>query len=317
LSIEGELQSVEIRQLQYVLAVAKERNFTRAAEKLHIAQPSLSQQVAKLELAIGMPLFERGPNGAELTYAGQLFVEKAQSIVDGVEQLRVEMEDIVQLKTGRLVIGSLPMTGSHVMPVILPAFRERYPDIQVMLVEDTSAKLEKLAASGETDLALLSLPINEEELDFVPFFEEAIVAAVPPNHPLAVSNEIKNISQTNAQLQQLRNESFIVLKKGQGFRQITIDLCEQAGFIPNIVFESNNIETIQSLVAAGMGVALVPQMVKRSSKGSHAPAYVELSDNNAKRTLVIGFRKNRYLSNAAHAFIDTVKAVMKSAPELY
>ncbi len=310
---------MEFRQLQYVLAVARERNFTRAALKLLIAQPSLSQQVAKLEQEIGIPLFERGPSGVELTYAGQLFVEKAQVIVDGTEQLRTAMRDLSELKKGRLVIGSLPMTGSHVMPVILPAFRERFPDIEIVLIEDTTANLEKLASTGETDLCLLSLPIQSAELDYEPFLQEAILLAVPPNHPLRSASTSKKGTTSNVSLNTVRDEPFIVLKKGQGFREITFDLCRHAGFIPNVVFESNNIETIQSLVAAGMGVALVPQMVMRDRQGSgkHAPAYLEITDENAARSLVIGYRKQRYLSNAAQAFIATVKEVMKTSPELY
>jgi LysR family hydrogen peroxide-inducible transcriptional activator len=310
---------MEFRQLQYVLAVAKEKNFTRAALKLLIAQPSLSQQVAKLEQEIGLTLFERGPSGVELTYAGQLFVEKAQVVVDGAEQLRTAMRDLSDLKKGRLVIGSLPMTGSHVMPVILPAFRERFPDIDIVLIEDTTANLEKLASTGETDLSLLSLPIQSAELDYEPFLEEAILLAVPANHPLRSKSTNKKSASSIVSLNTVRDEPFIVLKKGQGFREITFDLCRSAGFIPNVVFESNNIETIQSLVAAGMGVALVPQMVMRDrqGQGKHAPAYLKITDENAARSLVIGYRKQRYLSIAAQAFIATVKDVMKTSPELY
>jgi LysR family hydrogen peroxide-inducible transcriptional activator len=115
-------------------------------------------------------------------------------------------------------------------------------------------------------------------------------------------------------LSQLQNEPFIVLKKGQGFRQITFDLCQQAGFAPHIVFESNNIETIQSLVAAGMGLAFVPQMVMRPVDRPHSPFYFSISDKGASRSLVIGYRKQRYLSNAAQAFIATVQDIMKTSP---
>jgi DNA-binding transcriptional LysR family regulator len=116
-------------------------------------------------------------------------------------------------------------------------------------------------------------------------------------------------------LEHVAEQPFIVLKKGQGFRQITLDLCRQAGFTPQIVFESNNIETIQSLVAAGMGVALVPQMVMREANSRHAPVYFALEHPFAARTLVIGWRKNRYLSQAALSFIETVKDVMRTRPQ--
>lgn len=120
---------MEFRQLLYTIQIATERNFSRAAEKLHIAQPSLSQQLAKLEKELGVLLFKRSTNSVELTYAGSVFVEKAQQIVDMTDQLRREMEDIADMRKGRLVVGSLPMTGSHVLPHVLPVFRESYPNI--------------------------------------------------------------------------------------------------------------------------------------------------------------------------------------------
>lgn len=307
---------MEIRQLQYVLAIARELNFTRAAERCHVAQPSLSQQVAKLEQEIGQPLFERTRAEVSLTHAGQLFVEKAQQIVDMLDQLKTEMDDISQLKKGRLVIGSLPMTGSHVMPVILPLFRSRYPQIEVVLVEDTTANLEAFTANGDTDLSLLSLPITNEHLEYDLLLQEAIWLAAPADHPLS-RGSTSSASPRLTALADWRDEPFIVLKKGQGFRQITFDLCEQVGFTPKIVCESNNIETIQSLVAAGMGVALVPQMVMRDPHSRHAPVYFSIRDVQAGRELVIGYRKQRYLSNAAQAFIAAVKEAMSTRPKWF
>jgi LysR family hydrogen peroxide-inducible transcriptional activator len=306
---------MEFRQLQYALMVARERHFSRAALKLRIAQPSLSQQIAKLEKELGLPLFDRTKSQIELTHAGQRFIEKAEHIVDMMEQLKIEMEDVSQLKTGRLVVGSLPMTGSHVMPVLLPAFRARYPQIEVVLVEDTTANLEKLATSGETDLSLLSLPLESEQLDFEPLLEESIVLAAPPGFRPQSAKKAEPLERHTIRLEHVAEQPFIVLKKGQGFRQITLDLCRQAGFTPQIVFESNNIETIQSLVAAGMGVALVPQMVMREANSRHAPVYFALEHPFAARTLVIGWRKNRYLSQAALSFIETVKDVMRTRPQ--
>ncbi|UUZ96027.1 LysR family transcriptional regulator [Paenibacillus sp. P25] len=257
---------MELRQLQYALQIAVDKNFSRAAEKLHIAQPSLSQRLSKLEKEIGVLLFQRTTNSVEVTYAGSLFVEKAQKILDMVEQLKQEMEDISQMRKGKLVVGDLPITGAHVLPLVLPVFQERYPEIDVHLVEDTTANLEQLTASGQADISLLSLPLGDDALTYEPVIEEEIVLAVPPQHPLSRRPNTKPVD-----LAALSGESFIALKKGQGFRKITIDLCEQAGFIPNIVFESSNIETVQSLVAAGMGIAFVPDMVSRGRWSELAP----------------------------------------------
>ncbi|MFF2887535.1 LysR family transcriptional regulator [Paenibacillus sp. NPDC057967] len=288
---------MELRQLNYVIQIANEKNFSRAADKLHIAQPSLSQQLSKLEQELGVLLFRRTTNSVELTQAGKVFVEKSQTILDTVEQLKQEMDDMAQMRRGRLVVGTLPITGSHVLPLVLPAFGAQYPQIEVVLVEETTAKLEQLTASGGTDLSLLSLPLIDSSLSYEPYLEEEIWLAVPPQHRLASRQEPIEISELSA-------EPFIGLKRGQGFRQITVELCEAVGFTPQIVFESSNIETVQSLVAGGMGIAFVPRMLTRTG-GDFAPVYLKLQSR-PTRTLVVASRKGRYLSKAAQAFISTL-----------
>lgn len=293
---------MELRQLLYAVHIAAEKNFSRAAEKLHIAQPSLSQQLAKLEKELGVLLFKRNTNAVELTYAGAQFVDKAQTILDLVDQLKKEMEDISQMKRGKLVIGSLPITGSHVLPLVLPVFQAAYPDIEIVLIEDTSAHLESLTVQGKTDLSLLTLPLLEQSLQFDPLIEEEIYLALPPNHA--------ETNQSAVPLARFKDEPFILLKRGQGFRQIVVELCAQAGFSPNVVFESSNIETAQSLVAAGMGICLVPKMVAESRHSVFTPAYVRLREK-PTRTIVVAYKKDRYLSKAAEAFITTLADVLR------
>ncbi|MFC6332222.1 LysR family transcriptional regulator [Paenibacillus septentrionalis] len=294
---------MELRQLSYVIQIAKEKNFSRAAEKLHIAQPSLSQQLSKLEQELNVMLFRRTTNSVEPTEAGEVFVQKAQSILDAVDQLRQEMDDMAQMRKGKLVVGTLPITGAHILPLVLPRFGARYPQIEVVLVEETTAKLEQLTANGGTDVSLLTLPIIDANLSCEPYMEEEICVAVPRNHRLADKKE-------PIDLQELKDEPFIALKRGQGFRQITVDICMQAGFSPNIVFESTNIETVQALVAGEMGIALVPNMLTRSSITNYTPAYLQIKSR-PTRTLVIASRKGRYLSKAAQAFIATLKETIQ------
>jgi DNA-binding transcriptional LysR family regulator len=286
--------------LQYVIQLALDKNFSRAAEKLHIAQPSLSQQIAKLERELGILLFQRNTNSVDLTYAGSIFAERAQKILDLVAQLQQEMDDISQMRKGRLMIGSLPITGAHVWPMVLPVFQQRYPEIEIVLVEETTAVLEQLTASGQTDVSLLTLPMHEKSLDYIPLIEEEIYLALPPKHPLTEQKDGVSLSS-------VASEPFILLKKGQGFRETSIKLCEDAGFTPKVVFESSNIETVQSLVAAGMGVAFVPQMVARAGWSQHAPAYVTIKEPYTPyRTIVIAHKRDRYLSRAADVFIRTM-----------
>ncbi|TVX92947.1 LysR family transcriptional regulator [Paenibacillus agilis] len=296
---------MEIRQLQYAIQIAEERNFSRAAEKLHIAQPSLSQQLSKLEKEIGVLLFQRTTNSVELTHAGTVFVERAQAIIDSLEQLKKEMFDISQTKAGKVTIGTMPITGSHLLPHVLPSFHRRYPDIELVLTEEPStSNLVKLTAQGKNDLCLLSLPLSDPSLEYEPILEEEIVLAVPRNHRLAAAT-ISELS-TGIPLADVKDEPFIFLKRGQGFRQITMDLCSQAGFEPRIVFESSNIETVQSLVATGMGVALVPAFIATAPRSEFVPQYVAL-EGQPSRTLVLAYRSGRYMSKAAEAFKETLQ----------
>lgn len=294
---------MELRQLQYALTVAEERNFSRAAEKLHLAQPSLSQQVMKLEKELGVPLFERRPGDIQLTYAGKRFVDQASKILDQVEQLKQEMTDVADLNKGQLIIGSLPITGAHLLPAALPLFQQEFPGIELVLIEETTINLEVLTSRGQTDISLLSLPLSDPGLEIVPLLEEDILLAVPPNHPLAAKKEVM--------LAECRNEPFVLLKKGQGFREISLRICQEAGFEPRVVFESTNIETVQSLVAAGMGVGFIPRMVTRTRRSTHVPVYLPIKDLHPKRSLVIGHRKGRYLSRAAESFISIMQGIVE------
>jgi len=296
---------LEFRQLQYVVQLANEKNFSRAAEKLHIAQPSLSQQIAKLEKELGIQLFQRNTSSVDLTYAGSIFAKRAQKILDMVAQLQNEMDDISQMRKGRLMIGSLPITGAHIWPKVLPIFRQRYPDIEIVLVEETTAVLEQLTANGQTDVSLLTLPLQDKTLDYIPLIEETIYLAVPQNHPLACRTEGVSLSA-------FADQPFIMLKKGQGFRDTSVQICADAGFSPQIVFESSNIETVQSLVAAGMGVGFVPQMVARAAWSEHAPVYLTITEPYTPyRTIVIAHKRDRYMTKAAMAFIRTMVEVIR------
>ncbi|UOF90583.1 LysR family transcriptional regulator [Fodinisporobacter ferrooxydans] len=288
---------MELRQLLYALKVAEHRSFSKAAESLHIAQPSLSQQVAKLEQGLGVQLFDRTNTPLEPTYAGERFVLHAAQVLDKVEQIQSEMRDLADMKNGRLILGSLPMTGSHVLPAVLSIFCDKYPGIEVVLIEETTAVLEELTAKGKTDLALLTLPVEQSQLDWIPLVDEAICLAVPAKHRLAKEGQVD--------VKELKDESFIFLKKGQGFRQISHDICTQAGFEPHVIFESSNIDTVQSLVGAGMGIAFVPEMVKKQGSGDPLlPHYLALLPEKPTRTLICAYKKGRYLSKAAQAFVE-------------
>jgi len=286
---------MELRQIRYVLAVAEERSFSRAANRLHLAQPSLSQQVAKLEKMLGVALFHRLPQHVELTDAGQRFVQVAQTLVDLADGLEREMRSYAVGESGKLIVGSLPITGAHVLPHVISKFTHMFKGVELLLVEDTSSRLEQLLVRGKIDISLLTMPIGDSSIETIPAIQEEIFLALPPQHPLAGEDEID--------LARLADEPFILLKEGQGFRTISLRMCEKAGFRPKIVFETSNIQTVQALVAAGMGVSFAPKMITLAPGAIESPAYVHLTDR-PSRTLVVAYRRDRPMSRPAQAFMQ-------------
>lgn len=286
---------MELRQIRYVLAVAEEHSFSRAAERLHLAQPSLSQQIAKLEKMFDVQLFHRLPQHVELTDAGVRFVQVARQIMDQVDGLEREMRSYAQGESGRLYVGSLPITGEYVLPAVISEFSKQYPGVELQLVEETSSQLEQLLSRGIIDVSLLTMPIAEPSLFIEPAIREEIYLALPPEHPLAGEDEVE--------LARLSDQPFILLKEGQGFRQISLMLCEQAGFRPKIVFESSNIHTVQALVAAGMGLSFAPAMITTAPRTNDRAAYARLTTR-PERTLVVAYRRDRHLSKPVKAFVE-------------
>ena len=196
---------------------------------------------------------------------------------------------LAELTTGSVTIGCLPTTGAHVLPRVLTVYRKAYPGIRVQLREESTPRLAQCLEEGEIDLAILDDGGLRPSLDHLVLFTEELLLALPPRHPLA--------GRVHLTLKQVAGEPFILMKPGHGFRQITIDLFHKAGVEPQIVFESGAIETLQALVEAGLGVSLVPQMVRRPS----GIAYVDVSQPRATRTLILAWHRTATLSPAAVA----------------
>jgi LysR family transcriptional regulator, hydrogen peroxide-inducible genes activator len=293
---------LEPKILRYVLMLANEKNFTKAAQQLHVAQPSLSYQIIKLEKELGIQLFKRDQKEIMLTYAGKIFIERALKIIDQIDQLKKELSDITNMQKGQLFIGSLATTGAYLLPKVIPVFKQKYPGIELVLLEDTTQNLEYLVSRGQVEISLLSMPVANRELEVETILEDEILLAVPPTHPLAKSEEVNPID--------LKDEFFILLKKGTGFRSETENLCKEAGFEPKIIFESINIVTCQAMVSTGMGITFVPAMVINDMPSPDRPVYLRIKHESKRtRRVVFAYKNGRYLSNAARSFIDIMKTI--------
>jgi DNA-binding transcriptional LysR family regulator len=297
---------MEIRLFEYALEIYKDKSFTRAAEHLHIAQPSLSKQIAKLERELGVTLFERKPGcPVEPTPNGLVFVKQAEKILQMRDDLKREIFERKEGIRGKLAIGSTAITGGHVLPPILKAYKDEYPNVRIELFEESTEKLIDLTARGLVDISILSLPVEDSRLNTIPMLTEPLYLVLPKEQaqwmPLMDDSNIST-TQNTLPIADFANCPFILLKQGFGFRRTVLELCARAGFEPQIAYETSSIETAQSLVGHGLGISIVPEMVIRQSAYQFFLTYFKL-ESNPTRTLVFTYKKERYLSMNARALV--------------
>lgn len=235
---------MDIKVMEYAAEIARRQSFTKAAEHLHIAQPSLSQQIKKLEAELGLTLFHRSHGSVTLTPHGRRFIEKAEDIIRSRDDLLREMQERSQGIGHKLSIGIPAVTGRYLFPPLLKQFLARYPHVEVQLVEKDPVSLEKMTAKGEVDLSVLSLPIEDERLSITPLLTEPVVLAVPKEKQRWMPPELVALiekaleedegRQPCVPIDMVRNVPFILLKEGFGFRRTVLDLCAESGFKPNL-----------------------------------------------------------------------------------
>ncbi len=281
---------MELRHLRYFEAVARHSHVTRAAAELHIAQPALSKQISQLERELGITLFDRVGRSLRLTEAGEALLPHARAILAQVEEARAAMAERIGLRAGRVSIGAPPSVGAHLLPPLLATFHQRYPGITLRLHEAGLQSLLDLLESGLTDLAVVALPVHDEELAVTPLLNEPLVLIVSPQHPLAGRKEVT--------MAELRNERWILSPANYELREATLKACRDAGFTPQAVLEGGETETLVRFVSAGLGIALVPALVV-----AHSQSVVSLTirDQCLTRSLGLVWRSDRTASPAARA----------------
>ncbi len=283
---------MELHQLRYVVAVSERRNFTRAAEDLHIAQPSLSQQIGKLERELGFPLFERGGVRVHLTSEGALFLPHARAVLDRLAEATLAAEEIRGVRRGHVTLGISPIAGAHVLPGLLRRAAERYPGVRIATREGGLEELLSLLATGAVDLAMVLLPAEDARLVCVPLLDEAIVLVLPGSHPLAASASVE--------LAALSEEPFVLLTQEYGLRHRVEEECAATGFAPRVVLESREVGVVQALVEAGLGVTLLPESaVRRDLSTAVRPLFA--GGIAPRRSIGLAYRADRYLTVAARA----------------
>lgn len=291
---------MELRQLRYLVALADERHFTRAAAREHVAQPALSQQLRRLEAEVGLSLVTRTTRHVELTEAGEGLVRRARRALAEVDAARAELDDLVGVRAGRVVIGAMQSLGPFDLSALLGTFFSRYPGVELTVREEVSDPLLDMLAHDTVDLAFVSLAedFDRDLFEARTLLVEPMVAVMATDHPLAGRGRVA--------LAELRDERFITFREGAGLRRILLAATAEAGFAPQIAFESNNVLRGRALAARGLGVSIVPV----SDAGPPGPevACVELQDP-PHRDVTLVWRSQRHHSPAARAFLDLAIAL--------
>lgn len=255
---------MELRQLRYFVAVAEELNFSRAARRLHVSQPPLSTQIQNLETEIGTRLFERGNRGVTLTAAGTAFYEEVRAALARIENGRTRAQQAGRGEAGTLTVGFISIADYGVLPPALKAFRARYPLVDVQLHElTTDAQIRELRAA-RLDLGIALGPVAETDLAFGLIHSETLVLAAPASRDFAAGAALD--------LRQLAGEPFIVPPRelAPGLHDLIVRVCHDAGFTPRITQRARQMQTVIGLVAADMGVALVPASMRQlQRRGVH------------------------------------------------
>jgi LysR family transcriptional regulator, hydrogen peroxide-inducible genes activator len=278
---------MEMHQLRYFVAVARSGNFSRAADECRVAQPSLSQQILKLEDEVGERLFERTRRRAILTPAGTLFLPHALNILESAERGRQEIQEMGGQVRGKIVLGALPTIAPYFLPEIIRLFREKFPGAELILHEQTTEQLLRSLEENEIDLALISDAPTNPNIQIEQLFSEELLLCLPAGHTL--------VHQKSVVAADLRQEKFILMHDSHCLGAQAQQFCQTKGFNPRISCRSAQIGTVLAMVEAGLGISLIPEMARE-----HGPeegiVYRSLTGVRPKRPIALAISNQRKVS---------------------
>lgn len=295
---------MNLRDLKYLVALAEHKHFGRAAAACFVSQPTLSTQIRKLEEELGVPLVERAPRKVMLTPAGREAAARARRIVAEAEQLKEAARRSRDPEAGTVRLGIFPTLGPYLLPHVIPLIRERFPQLELLLVEEKSDVLLTQLRHGQLDAALLALPVNDDQLHCQFLFEEPFVLAAPEGHPLTAHRSLS--------LDDLSEQRLLLLQDGHCLRDQALDVCHLAGALEKSEFQATSLETLRQMVAANVGVTLLPMLavkppVARSPNIRLIPFEGKPLPN---RRIAMVWRR----SSATGAFLEQLAALFAQLP---
>ncbi|MEE2642873.1 MAG: LysR family transcriptional regulator [Planctomycetota bacterium] len=289
-----------MHQLRYFVKVAELRNFTRAAESCNVSQPSLSQQIGKLERELGYPLFERLGRKIVLTDSGEILYEHASRILSHVEEAEVQIQDAAEMGRGKVVIGAIPTIAPYLVPGILHQFTTDYPKAHVEVHELVTADAIRKCLESEIDLILLALPFSEDGLRVESLFEEELFVVLAKNHPLAGKERLL--------ARDIQTEQFVLLNEAHCLSENVLSFCNQKSFTPTVTCQGSQLQTIQELVSVGKGISLIPEMARQLDRSTRR-VYRSLAGKQPTRKIVMAWNRNRFQSQPARNLASTIRKI--------
>ncbi|KGR82628.1 LysR family transcriptional regulator [Lysinibacillus odysseyi] len=289
---------MELRQLRYFVEVAQREHISEAAEHLHVAQSAISRQIANLEEELGTPLFERIGRNVRLTPIGKTFLEHTITALKAIDFAAKQVEEYLDPAKGTIKIGFPTSLASYVLPTVISAFKKEYPDVSFHLRQGSYKFLIDSVKNRELNLAFLGpLPPKDETINTTILFSENIYALLPANHPLAKNEQINLVD--------LRNENFVLFPEGYILHKVAVEACRSVGFIPAITSVGEDMDALKGLVAAGIGVTLLPE----SSLYDSTPRFtvkMPITIPAIRRTVGVISPTNRELAASEKVFLDFV-----------
>ncbi len=294
----------DFQQITHFLAVAKAGNFTQAASEIGLSQPALSRSIQKLERAVGEPLFERQPRGVKLTELGSFFLVRANQIRDLVEDTFLEMGEASNRMQIRLAV--IPTIAPYLLPSVLRKFGKQFPDIKIQVQEDTTQNIIRLCRDGDVDLAIVALPITEKYLDVEALFEDELVLVIPRGHELDEKKRIR--------LSDIQDYPFITLDQQHCLSDNIAEFCTRQSIAPVTIERTNQLATIQELVALQHGISIIPAMARELDKNKnrvYRPFNGEPVKQRPTRTIALLQNPYRY----EHRYVRMFKEYMRQFAE--
>lgn len=290
-----------------VLQVAKDGTFSLAAKHLFISQPSLSQCIKKIEGELGMQIFDRSKSPLQLTEAGRIYIEAAHQMKDLRKNLLSRVDDLSELRSGQVRIGSSRTRSVCVLADAMVAFHQRYPNIQLSVVEGSTSRLQEHILQGHVDFSLLYTPLPDT-FRTIPLMEERVFVAVPRHHPMVSQyNGVQPLPYPVISFKAFQDEPFIILKSSRCMRSIYDHLCKTTGVKPREVFEGDSVLSAAELCSRGMGATLITDMLIRLGARKEPPFFFALKENIEARQLVAAYGANQHLSKAAQVFLQFIR----------